>query len=176
MLASARTFTHDGVVVRPIRVEVDIHRGPPRFSLTGPEPSARETQERIRAAVVNCGFDFPHEHAYVNLAPASLRWPKPLGLDLPVAVAFLVASRQLQWFERLSQMAIIGELALDGSVRPVPGVPEIAEAARANGLEAIAVSAENATQAVLVRGIDIVALENLHQIIALTTSKERRGG
>ena len=92
MLATARTFTLDGIAARPVRVEVDVHRGLPAFSLVGlPDAAVREARERVRSALSNCGFDFPLQRIVANLAPASLRKAGP-GLDLPIAVALLIAS------------------------------------------------------------------------------------
>jgi len=170
MLATARTFTLDGIAARPVQVEVDVHRGLPAFSVVGlPDTAVREARERVRAALANCGFDFPLRRIVANLAPASLRKAGP-GLDLAIAVALLVASGQLEW-ERLPRMAMVGELALDGSVRPVPGVLAIAEAARAHGAEAIAVPAENGAEASLVDGIEVLALESLLQVSDLAAGE-----
>jgi magnesium chelatase family protein len=163
MLATTRTFTLDGIAARPVRVEVDVHRGLPAFSVVGlPDAAVREARERVRAALANCEFEFPLRRIVANLAPASLRKAGP-GLDLPIAVALLVASGQLEW-ERLPRLAMAGELALDGSVRPIPGVLAIAESARETGAEAILVPAENGAEAALVGGIEVVALESLAQV------------
>jgi magnesium chelatase family protein len=170
MLATARTFTLDGISARPVRVEVDVHRGLPAFNVVGlPDTAVREARERVRAALSNCGFDFPLHRIVANLAPASLRKAGP-GLDLPIAVALLVASGQLTW-ERLSRLAMAGELALDGSVRPIPGVLAIAEAARAQGAEAILVPAENGAEAALVEGLDVLPLDSLVQVVDLAAGE-----
>jgi magnesium chelatase family protein len=172
MLATARTFTLDGIAARSVRVEVDVHRGLPAFSLVGlPDTAVREARERVRAALANCGFDFPLQRIVANLAPASLRKAGP-GLDLPIAVALLVASGQLEW-ERLPRLAMAGELALDGSVRPIPGVLAIAEAARAQGAEAIVVPAENGPEAALVDGLDVLPVDDLTQVVAFATGEWR---
>lgn len=166
MLATAQTFTLDGICARPVRVEVDVHRGLPAFSLVGlPDAAVREARERVRAAVSNCGFEFPLRRIVVNLAPASLRKAGP-GLDLAIATALLTASGQLELGE-LPPLALVGELALDGSLRPVPGVLSIAEEACERGLGAIVVPAENGPEAALVQGIDVIALEGLGQLEAL---------
>lgn len=163
MLATAQTFTLDGISARPVRVEVDVHRGLPAFSLVGlPDTAVREARERVRAAIANCGFDFPLRRIVANLAPASLRKAGP-GLDLPIAVALLVASGQLEW-ERLPHLAMAGELALDGTVRPIPGVLAIAEAAREEGAEALVVPAENGPEAALVGEIEVLPLDRLDQV------------
>lgn len=166
MLATARTFTLDGIAARPVRVEVDVHRGLPAFSVVGlPDTAVREARERVRAAIANCDFDFPLRRIVANLAPASLRKAGP-GLDLPIAVALLVASGQLEW-ERLPRLAMAGELALDGTVRPIPGVLAMAEAAREQGAEVLVVPAENGPEAALVGGIEVLPLDHLAQISGL---------
>ena len=92
MLATASTFTLDGIAARPVRVEVDVHRGLPGFAIVGlPDAAVREARERVRAALVNCGFEFPLQRIVVNLAPASLRKAGP-GMDLAIAAALLSAS------------------------------------------------------------------------------------
>lgn len=172
MLATARTFTLDGIAARPVRVEVDVHRGLPAFSVVGlPDAAVREARERVRAALVNCGFEFPLRRIVANLAPANLRKVGP-GLDLAIAVALLTASEQLSW-EALPRLAMVGELALDGSVRPVSGVLAIAEEAQRLGAEAVVVPAENGPEAALVEGIEAIPLESLAQLPPLAAGEWR---
>ncbi len=166
VLATARTFTLDGISARPVRVEVDVHRGLPNFTIVGlPDAAVREARERVRAALVNCGFEFPLRRIVVNLAPASLRKAGP-GMDLAIAAALLSASGELEW-ERLVRVALAGELALDGSLRPVQGALAIAEAARESGAEAILLPAENGAEAALAEGIEVIPVEALGQLTAL---------
>lgn len=168
MLATARTFTLDGIAARPVRVEVDVHRGLPGFAIVGlPDAAVREARERVRAALVNCGFEFPLRRIVVNLAPASLRKAGP-GMDLAIASALLSASGQLEW-EALSRVALVGELALDGSTRAVNGALAIAEAAREGGADAVVVPAENGPEAALVEGIDVIPLDGLGQLADLVS-------
>ncbi len=170
MLATARTFTLDGISARPVRVEVDVHRGLPGFAIVGlPDTAVREARERVRAALVNCGFEFPLRRIVVNLAPASLRKAGP-GMDLAIAAALLSASGQLEW-EALERVALAGELALDGSTRAVNGALAIAEAAREGGADAVVLPAENGPEAALARGIDVVPLECLGQLPALAAGE-----
>jgi len=170
VLATAQTFTLDGIAARPVRVEVDVHRGLPAFSVVGlPDAAVREARERVRAAMVNCGFEFPLRRIVANLAPASLRKAGP-GMDLAIAAALLVASGQLD-LGRLPKLALVGELALDGAVRVVPGVLAIAEAARERGTEAIVVPAENGPEAALAGDVGVICLENLTQISALAAGE-----
>src|SRR5262245_56489062 len=165
MLAEAQTFTLDGISARPVRVEVDVHRGLPAFSLVGlPDAAVREARERVRAALSNCGFEFPLRRIVANLAPASLRKAGP-GMDLAIAAALLAASGQLEW-KGGPGPAMVGELALDGSVRGVHGALAIAEAARELGMETIVVPAENGAEAALASGIEVVAVDGLSQLVA----------
>ncbi len=170
VLATARTFTLDGISARPVRVEVDVHRGLPNFAIVGlPDAAVREAKERVRAALDNCGFEFPLRRIVVNLAPASLRKAGP-GLDLAIATALLSASGQLEW-EGLAGVAMAGELALDGSTRPVNGALAMAEAARKEGLEAIVLPAENGPEAALADGIDVIGLDGLGRLPALVAGE-----
>jgi len=170
VLATARTFTLDGIAARPVRVEVDVHRGLPNFTIVGlPDPAVREARERVRAALVNCGFEFPLRRIVVNLAPASLRKAGP-GMDLAIAAGLLSASGQLEW-EGLGAVALAGELALDGSTRPVQGALAMAEAARESGAEAIVLPAENGAEAALAEGIAVIAVEALGQLPALVAGE-----
>jgi magnesium chelatase family protein len=170
VLATARTFTLDGISARPVRVEVDVHRGLPNFTIVGlPDAAVREARERVRAALVNCGFEFPLRRIVVNLAPASLRKAGP-GMDLAIAAGLLSASGQLEW-DGLARVALAGELALDGSTRSVQGALAMAEAARESGAEAIVLPAENAAEAALAEGIDVVGVEALGQLTALVAGE-----
>jgi magnesium chelatase family protein len=170
VLATARTFTLDGISARPVRVEVDVHRGLPGFAIVGlPDTAVREARERVRAALVNCGFEFPLRRIVVNLAPASLRKAGP-GMDLAIAAALLSASGQLEW-EALSQVALAGELALDGSTRPIPGALAVAEGAREGGAEAIVLPAENGPEAALATGIEVIPLDSLGRLPALVAGE-----
>jgi magnesium chelatase family protein len=170
VLATAKTFTLDGISARPVRVEVDVHRGLPGFAIVGlPDTAVREARERVRAALVNCGFEFPLRRIVVNLAPASLRKAGP-GMDLAIAAALLSASDQLQW-DGLARVALAGELALDGSTRPINGALAIAEAAREGGAESVLLPEENGPEAALANGIDVVPLDSLGRLPALVAGE-----
>jgi magnesium chelatase family protein len=167
MLATARSVTLTALTVRPIRVEVETHRGIPSFTIVGkPDAAVRESRERVRAALINSGFEFPLGRIVVNLAPASLR--SAPSSDLAIAVALLTASAQVKWDGLTpSDVALIGELALDGTTRPVYGALLMAEAARDAGAKAIVVPAENAAEAALAEGIRVIPLDALTQVSAL---------
>jgi magnesium chelatase family protein len=170
VLATARTFTLDGIAARPVRVEVDVHRGLPGFAIVGlPDAAVREARERVRAALVNCGFEFPLSRIVVNLAPASLRKAGP-GMDLAIAAGLLCASGQLEW-EGMDRVALAGELALDGQVRPIFGALAIAEAAREDGVETVVVPAENGPEAALAGGVDVLPMWSLTGLIGLAAGE-----
>ena len=170
VLSGARTFTLDGISARSVRVEVDVHRGLPNFTIVGlPDAAVREARERVRAALVNCGFEFPLRRIVVNLAPASLRKAGP-GMDLAIATGLLSASGQLER-KGLGEVALVGELALDGSTRPVQGALAMAEAARESGAEAIVLPADNAAEAALAEGIRVIGIEALGQLPALVAGE-----
>jgi magnesium chelatase family protein len=146
MLATVRTFALLGVEAHDVRVEVDLRRGLPAFAIVGlPDAAVRESRERVRAALGNSGFEFPQQRITVNLAPANLPKAGP-GYDLAIAAGVLVASGQLD-AEILSESGLAGELALDGSVRPVAGVLPMALQARAAGLRRLGVPAAGAPEA-----------------------------
>src|SRR5919198_3269082 len=118
MLASVVTFALSGVDAVEITAEIDIHPGLPAFTIVGlPDAAVQESRERVRAALVNSGFEFPMRRITVNLAPADMRKAGP-GFDLALAGAVLVASGQLPG-DGLAAYALSGELGLDGSVRPI---------------------------------------------------------
>jgi magnesium chelatase family protein len=166
MLAVARTFTLVGVAAGGVRAEVDVGGGLPAFSLVGlPDAEVRESRERVRAALTNSGFEFPLRRITASLAPADLRKRGP-GLDLAIAAALLVASGQLEGGV-LERCWLAGELALDGSIRPVAGVLAMAEEARRRRAEAVAVAAGNAAEAALVDGLTVYPLHALGELRVL---------
>jgi magnesium chelatase family protein len=166
VLATARTFTLLGIEARQVRVEVDVNRGLPAFSIVGlPDAAVRESRERVRAALVNSGFDFPLRRITANLAPADLRKVGP-GFDLAIAAALLAASEQLPG-GCLDRFALAGELALDGSIRRVPGALAMAEGARAAGIAGIVVAEPDAPEAALAGRLEVVPLSRLEQLPGL---------
>jgi magnesium chelatase family protein len=170
MLARTRTMALQGVDALPVDVEIDIHRGLPAFSLVGlPDAAVRESRERVRAAIVNCGFEFPLKRITASLAPADLRKAGP-GFDLAIAAAILCASGQIA-AEPLAGWWLAGELALDGSIRPLHGVLAMAEEAAARGGTGIAVAAANAGEARLVDDLAVAALMSLSDLSLLAAGE-----
>ena len=132
MLASIATFAIEGVGSREVAVEVDVRRGLPTFTLVGlADRAIRESRERVRAALLNSGLEFPMKRLTVNLAPAHLRKAGP-SFDLAIAVGILAASEQIPT-EPLDGCAVSGELSLTGALRPGRGSLAAALGAREAG-------------------------------------------
>ncbi len=166
MLAAARTFTLVGIDAREIRVEVDVRQGLPAFTLVGlPDAAVRESRDRVRAALANSGFEFPQKRITANLAPADLRKAGP-GFDLAIAAAVLVATEQLRP-PALDDVALAGELALDGSIRSIPGTLAMAERAVRAGLRAIVVPAACGAEAALIAPGRVIPVGRLEQLATL---------
>ncbi|MFN8141918.1 MAG: YifB family Mg chelatase-like AAA ATPase [Solirubrobacterales bacterium] len=166
MLAETTSFTLDGIAARMIRVEVDVHRGLPNFQIVGlPDAAVREARERVRAATVNCGFDFPLQRITASLAPADLRKAGP-AMDLALATALLGAAGDLK-IEPLAGWSLVGELALDGSVRPVRGALAMAEEAREQGRRGVIVPTANGPEAALAEGITVLTIDNFGELASL---------
>src|SRR4051795_2566744 len=163
MFALARTFALMGGAAEPVHVEVDIGSGLPSFTIVGlPDAAVRESRERVRSALVNSGFNYPQHRITANLAPADLRKAGP-GFDLAIAAALLVSSGQLPQ-RVLDHYALAGELALDGAIRPVPGALAMAEGARGWGMRGVAVATEDAAQAALVGGLEVVPVDHVTRL------------
>ena len=163
-LARVNSFCLDGVAARRVWVEVDIRGGLPAFTIVGlADMAVREARERVRAAITNSGYVFPNDRITVNLAPAYLRKVGP-GFDLPVAVAILAASAQVDP-DGLAGCAIAGELSLTGDVRSIRGALAIAEGARRHGLVRVVVPRSQAREAALVRDIEVVGVEHLQETV-----------
>jgi magnesium chelatase family protein len=154
MLARARTFTIEGLQTRPVAVEVDIRAGLPAFAIVGlADAAVREARDRVRAAILNSGYEFPMRRITANLAPGDVPKIGP-GFDLALACAVLVASDQLPG-DLLASHALFGELALDGEVRPCCGTLAVAQAAREEGLRALVLAPARAREAALVEDLEI---------------------
>lgn len=164
MLATALSASIAGVDGVPVRVEVDVAFGLPGLTIVGLAGSAvLEARERVRAAVRNSEFVVPDRRITVNLAPADL--PKEgTGHDLAIAIAILVASGQLDG-DRLPGTALIGELALDGGLRPVPGVLALVAAARVAGARSIIVPAGNAPEAAATTDVAVHPADSLRAVV-----------
>jgi magnesium chelatase family protein len=154
VLAHVTTFSLSGLEPHRVTVEVDLRAGLPAFTVVGlGDQAVREARERVRAAILNSGFEFPAKRVTVNLAPAYLRKAGP-GFDLAIACGVLAASGQVRP-DRLGHLAVHGELALGGELRPARGALPVAEGALRAGLRGLVVAHERAREAGLVEGLDV---------------------
>ncbi|MBA3263719.1 MAG: YifB family Mg chelatase-like AAA ATPase [Thermoleophilaceae bacterium] len=166
MLACVTTFALEGVSSQEVTVEVDVRRGLSAFTLVGlPDRAVRESRERVRAALLNSGLDFPQKRITVNLAPAHVRKEGP-SFDLAIAVGVLAASEQVPQ-EPLGGCALCGELSLSGEVRPVRGALATALGARRCGYGSLLVPEDNAPEAALVDDIEVRGIPSLARIADL---------
>ncbi|MBM4182799.1 MAG: YifB family Mg chelatase-like AAA ATPase [Gemmatimonadetes bacterium] len=165
MLAHVHTAAVVGIEPFPIRVDVHLCSGLPSFTVVGLANGAvREGRERVTAALRSTGFDLPNRRITVNLAPADV--PKDgTALDLPIAIGLLAAGGQASAAD-LERTAFLGELGLDGSLRPVSGVLPIAARCREAGLAQLIVPPENAGEAALVTGLRVLAAADLRAVVA----------
>jgi len=162
MICSVRSLAVQGIRGSAVVAECYISNGLPGFDIVGlPDAAVKEARERVRAAVKVSGFTFPVSRITVNLAPANV---KKAGsqYDLPIAISILAASGAVR--RPRNACAFLGEVSLDGQIRPVSGVLPMALAASKEGIEHLFVPSENAREATLARGPKVYAVENLKQV------------
>lgn len=158
---SETTFGLNGIMVQ---VEVDIANGLPSFDIVGlPTTAVRESRERVKAAIKNTGFDFPEGRITVNLAPADIK-KDGSGLDLPIAIGILKACGVIT-ADNLQDKLFVGELSLEGRLRPIPGVLCMAINAAQNGIRDIYLPLENAQEACLVGTLSVYSSSDLRDLI-----------
>jgi len=147
-----------------VEVEVDISSGFPQFATVGlPEGAVKESKERVVAAIKNCGYKFPQKRITVNLAPAD-RKKDGSAFDAPISIGILSASGLIE-FSKLKNFVILCELSLDGKIKKIKGTLPSAICVRDKGLKGIIIPKENAAEASVVNGIDVIAVDNLNQIV-----------
>ena len=165
MIAKVMSADVYGLDARLVEVEVDLGSGLPMFSVVGlPDATVKESRDRVRAALKNTGFQFPLKRITINLAPADIK-KEGAGFDLPMAVGLLVADGAVDG-DRLRDYVLVGELSLDGKVKPVRGSLSMALACRDRGVKGFIVPAANAQEAAVVHGLQVYAGEDLPQIVA----------
>ncbi len=166
MLARIVSASLHGVQARLVHVEVDVTSGLPAFATVGlPDSAIRESRDRVRAAIKNGGFDFPNERITVNLAPADVR-KEGAAFDLPIALGLLAATGAVPR-PPLESVAVVGELALDGELRPVRGVLATALACRRHGIKALLVPVANALEAANVDDVRALPAATLREAVAI---------
>jgi magnesium chelatase family protein len=171
VLARVLTFTIDGIVPLPVTVEVDVRVGLPAFTIVGRgDVAVRESRERVHAAILNAGFEFPARRITANLAPAHVRKVGP-GFDLATACGVLAASGQVP-AEELARWAVFGEISLGGELRHCRGALAVAEGARRAGLRGLVVPAACAGEAGLVDGLVVAGAEHLGEVVAILRGEQ----
>ncbi|MBR2333189.1 MAG: YifB family Mg chelatase-like AAA ATPase, partial [Rikenellaceae bacterium] len=162
MFVKAHTASVIGVSAITVNVEVNLSRGIGMFLVGLPDSSVKESQDRIRSAFENSDFKMPGKRLVVNLAPADVR-KEGASFDLPIAVGILAATEQIS-ADLIDKYIIIGELSLDGTLRAVRGVLPIAVMAKEQGFRGIIVPADNALEAAVVEGLDVIGADSLKEV------------
>jgi magnesium chelatase family protein len=153
-----------GIDAYLVEVEASLERGLMAFALVGlPDSAVKESRERVMAAIKNSGFEFPQKRVTINLAPADIR-KEGSGYDLPIAIGILTAHGGVSE-SKLNDHVIMGELALDGSLRPIHGALSIAWEAMKRGMQGIIVPVANAKEAAMTQGMQVYPVESLRQTL-----------
>ena len=164
MLAKVCSAAVNGIEAYPVEVEVNAGWGDTIVVIVGlPDAAVKESRDRVSTAITNSAFKFPMGRTTINLAPADVKKEGP-SFDLPIAVGMLAASEQFE-SEQLENFVMVGELALTGAVRSVKGVLTIALCARAEGRTGILVPADNAAEAAVVAGLQVIPIQNLREAV-----------
>lgn len=160
----------EGVVVS---VEVDVSRGLPSFTTVGlPDSSVRESKDRVKAAIKNCGYEVPPRKITVNLAPADLKKEGP-SFDLPIALGLLTTTGIIQQ-EMVQGYLAVGELSLDGSLLPVAGILSIAITAMNRGFKGLIIPRENLAEVQLAGNVETIAVSNLYEIVEILNGVRKK--
>jgi magnesium chelatase family protein len=164
MLAKVVSSAIVGIDAIPVDVEVDIAQGLPQFATVGlPDGAVKESKDRVKSALKNSGYEFPNRRITVNLAPADIK-KEGAAFDLPISIGILAATGVVKstW---LKEFILVGELSLDGGVKPVRGCLPVAVAAREAGFRGIIVPLDNAPEGAVVEGIDVVGVTELAEVV-----------
>src|SRR5471030_2339017 len=162
MLAKVCSAALNGIEAYPIEVEVNDGYGDTLVVIVGlPDAAVKESKDRVSTALTNSGYKFPMVKTTINLAPADVKKEGP-SFDLPIALGMLAASEQIET-DQLDNFAVVGELALTGGVRPCKGVLPIALRVKADGKIGLLVPAENAAEAAVVAGLQVIPVQNLRE-------------
>lgn len=154
-----------GIEAIQVTIEVNIERGI-NFYLVGlPDNAVKESQQRIQAAIGNLGYHYPHKKIVINMAPADIR-KEGSAYDLPIAIGIMAASEQVST-DLLEQFVIMGELSLDGTLKPIKGALPIAIKAKQDGFRGLIVPKSNAREAAVVEGLDVYGVENIHDVVSI---------
>lgn len=162
MLAKVCSAAVNGIEAYPVEVEVNVGWGDTLIVIVGlPDAAVKESRDRVTTALSNSGFKFPMGRTTINLAPADVKKEGP-SFDLPIAIGMIAASEQIET-DQLDNFVVVGELALTGAVRPCKGILPIALRAKADGKVGVLVPADNAREAAVVAGLQVIPIQNLRE-------------
>ncbi len=165
MLSIVKSMTLHGLEGFIVDVQVDVAGGLPCWEIVGlPDVSIREAKERVRTAIKNSGYEFPSRRIVINLAPATIKKVES-AFDLPIAIAILLATENINEFD-FENVAFVGELSLDGNVHSITGILPMCIEAKKLGIKEIVVPKENAKEASIVDGINVIPVSSLNQVVA----------
>jgi len=163
MLANILSAAPLGIDAYPVEVEVDVAQGLPQFSTVGlPEGAVKESKDRVKSAIKNSGYDFPVRRITINLAPADIR-KDAASLDLPMALGILAATGAVGG--KAKRFLYMGELSLDGRIKPVRGTLPVAAAAKDWNLDGLILPKDNAAEGAAVQGLPVYPVENLADVV-----------
>ena len=171
-LFKTRSAAIYGVDARVIDVEVDVYMGSPKDFITVglPDTAVRESRERVKSSLVHTGVGFPNKAVTVNLAPANLR-KEGAGFDLPIALGVMGAMGTIP-VEGLEEYLIVGELSLDGGLRPIRGALPIAVCAKSEGIPNLILPTDNASEAAVVEGVNVFGFNHLRDVVSLIEQRD----
>ncbi len=172
MFAKSYSACLVGIEACSVSVELDISRGIPQIVIVGlPDTAVNEARERVKSAIKSSGFELPLSRIVINMAPADMR-KEGSHFDLAIAIGILLSSEQISIKEN-EKYWLIGELSLNGELRPINGMLVIAASAKKLGIKSIIVPSQNAKEAALIDGIKVYGAENLNQVVQVLTSEEK---
>lgn len=160
-----------GIIATTVTVEVQVQQGINFFLVGLPDNAIKESHQRINSALQSYGFKIPGKKIVINMAPADIR-KEGSAYDLTIAIGILAASEQLTNIDKLSQYLIMGELSLDGSLKPIKGVLPIAMQAKEEGFRGFILPKVNAKEAAIVQGLEVIGAENIMQVINFLNGTE----
>lgn len=164
MLSNVKSMSLHGLEGYVVNVQVDVSAGIPYWEIVGlPDISVRESKERVRSAIKNSGYELQSRRIVVNLAPANTK-KEGSFFDLPIAIGVLICMGEIQNLD-LENTVFIGELSLDGKINSVNGVLPMCIEAKKLGIKKVIVPNENAKEAAIIKGIEVIGVEKLHDVV-----------
>lgn len=165
MLSKVKTMSLEGLNGYLVEIQSDVTGGLPSFDIVGlPDIRVKESKERVKAAIKNCGVEFPSRKILVNLAPADKK-KEGTFFDLPIAIGILFSIEELYNTERLEETCFLGELSLDGKINKVNGVLPMCIEAVNLGIKRVVIPKDNCREAEIIKNLEIIPVEHLNDVI-----------